>query len=548
MSIAAIAAPVSTEETLQTIAAKAASGEKFLVKVSRRSSGIGAMPSHIATFEDVTMEQISMAESWLSAIFGGGEYSLRISTVKEPLLNIGGSLKYNIEGETRQTLNRSLFEMQNWNGPTRLSYITSTMESRNGNGAVAAGPQNFNGGIFMPIAGPVPAPVAPAVAAPVPFSFNPELERMRAELEKQKVELAERTARAEREMLKREEELKRIDSETRIRAENDAKFAELKASMSAAQTATKPGELIATIATALTPLVGAFMQSSMEARKSQQEMMAAQAARQDQMMQLFLSKMNENKGIDPAITMLFENMKSSTTGAADMMSRMADVMTSSVKNSVAMVEAIADIQLAQQDPGNPMLDVVKEGIKMFGSLGGAAAKGAKTIAGTKPPELPAQRQAQPVPQQTAAAPHAVEPAQVVNFPKGPGAGPVDPAGFAGANIGAKVDPELARHLPFPVQDGEDLITAVRRIIMDRTEPIDDAARFVIMAIGSDDASMKAALNAHNGVFDDWVAAELKDWGFSDPANAHYLMEFHPHFERIGVELEVFEPLEEEEQS
>ena len=119
-------------------------GDAFRVKVMRRSTNtIGATPLHICSFEEVTKEQLAMAENWLRPVTGGtgnGMIYVVVTPMADPSKSVA-TIAYAFEGAIPNVLNLKITQSTDWRGP-RLSYPTIKGEipvnASGGNGQAAA--------------------------------------------------------------------------------------------------------------------------------------------------------------------------------------------------------------------------------------------------------------------------------------------------------------------------------------------------------------------------------------------------------------------------
>jgi hypothetical protein len=94
----------------------------------------------------------------------------------------------------------------------------------------------------------------------------------------------------------------------------------------------------------------------------------------------------------------------------------------------------------------------------------------------------------------------------------------------------------------PPVDGQ-VIERLKVLITTHHDPV-ETAKFVINSLKTNE--MKAALTKHKGDINGIVAEHLGLWAMADEANREYLGRLGQEVERIGVELGVFAPDDEDE--
>jgi hypothetical protein len=512
------------EETVSLLneKAKQGSGDKFVVKVNRRG-GMSGLLEHIATLSEATVEHIANPEMWLPQLCGGGEFSLRVSHMDSPSAPVGGYLTFKFPGERFTSPRTQAVGTSTWAGPALLMFPARTPSGLPDGGPAqipgVPAPPTFTSGYGMPQPQlgqqPQMTPQQPV------FNYDPALEAKRELLARQERELVEAKSKAEREAALRESELKQKEREVVLRHDFDAKLKETK------ETSTKPAELLA----AATPIVTALMTMMRQSRSDMLRMQEENARRSEensrrntemmlqmqQQTQALMMKMMENKGPDPMVTAMLEIQKASSTGNAEMMTRMVDAMGTVSKTSIGMVEVLADIQLGGA-PEHPMLAAVKEGVKAMAQLSKGAESGARSAAKQSAKQLPppGQRQQAPAPAQSApkgtngAQAHQT-PAQVFEAPNAPA--PNMPPAFDGL--------PPAEHRRFQPVEGH-VIEELKAMIQARHEPVEEIAQFFLDALQST-KELPAALGAHDGSIEALVAEHLGLWVMSAEENRTYIV-------------------------
>lgn len=509
------------EETIALLneKAKQGSGDKFMVKVNRRG-GMSGLPEHIATLTEATVEHIANPEVWLPMLCGGGEFSLRVSHMDAPSAPVGGYLTFKFPGERFNSPRTQVVGTSTWVGPALLMFPARTSSGLPDGGPSPApgvpAPPTFTSGYGIP-----PPQMGQSQVAAPSYVFDPGMEAKREQLARQERELVEAKSKAEREAALRESELKQKERETALRHDFDAKLKEAK------ETTTKPAEMLAAAAPIVTALMTMMQQSRSDMLRMQEE--AARRAeensrRNTEMMlemqkqtQALMMKMMENKGPDPMVTAMLEIQKASSTGNAEMMTRMVDAMGTVSKTSIGMVEVLADIQLGGA-PEHPMLAAVKEGVKAMAQLSRGAESGARTAAKQSAKQLPppGQRQqvsapAQSTPKETNGVHTQAPQAPVFEAPNAPT--PNMPPAFDGL--------PPAQHRRFQPVEGH-VIEELKAMIQARHEPVEEIAQFFIDALQST-KELPAALAAHDGSIEALVAEHLGLWVMAAEENRTYIV-------------------------
>ncbi len=533
---------MTPEETIRMLQERAKqSGDRFLVKVNRRK-GYAGLFEHLATFAEATVEHIANAETWLPQFCGGGEFNLRCTHMDDINTPIGGPVPLKLMGEPMQP-KLTATTSSNWRGPGQLMFPLAEPPSL----TMSSQPTG------VPVIAHQPVPANPFAPQP-PYYPSPYDDRLVAErdrLEKARAELVESKAKAEREQQQREHELKEKEREAKMRQEFDTRLREQEAKMAAAAaSATKPGELITALTTALSPLLIAFMDNATKnrmemmkmeqaAQQRQQELMAAAAlAQRDQQQQMIT--LLTNKGIDPTVTTMMEMVRSNAEGSGQMMSRIVDAMGTVSKTSIGMIEAIADLQLGGQ-PESPILQAVREGVKAMASLSKGAETGArKQVAAGAPQQKkalppnaqpPAQNGTNPAHVQVFERPNAPTPNQPPATeapPSAPQAQAFDGAEVAEDGLGEPVEGEVLNVLEAAIRHHHDP---------------DEVADFFVLAVKT--AELQAALTKANGDPNVLIAERLGIAWVMLEENREYLTELGHAVQEAGVEAGIIEPDEAE---
>lgn len=513
------AAPYTPEQTMALLYERSkTSSDRFVVKIHRKKGLTGLMEA-IATLAEATVAQIAATETWIPRLCGGGEFNMAVYHADEPMTRLGAFLPISLRGDVRE-VDIDAPRQRDWQGPGILIFPATAADRPQ----FAASPplaspfQQYAPTVF-------PANAGPAVTQPagMPIEFL-EAERRRAdEWARRERDFAEQRAKMEKDIALREEELKRQRGEERIRSEMGGQIAELKALMVAGQSTNgQPSGttvLVTTLIGALAPIMQEMIKQSSEYRqmtlKAQQE--------QAMQMQTFFAKMNEKPALSPEVTMMLEMMKSQSTGAGEMMSRIVDAMGTVSKTSVSMIEAVADIQLGGPSE-SPILGAVREGVRALMTLSNGATAGARKIVDQSQQhvKLPSGKPQQP-PQKPQQQQPAQRQADVVQFPK-PAEAPEQEQQAAFGDMDAE--------LPF--------VDQLEQMIRAKHDP-EVVAGLFIEAIVNKEPSLMAALKAADGDPSKLLGERLSDWLLADDENPMYIEQLGVAMDRIGIEAGVFEP-------
>jgi hypothetical protein len=463
---------------------------------------------------------------------------------------MGGVLTFKFQGAPSDTVNTRALSTNAWNGPGSIIFpaANDTGLPTGNAGAMVSGSM---GGPSVIAGYGMPPSQAPSQGVPMSPFYDERLERERERVSRERLDLQDRQAKADRALAEREFEVREKEREAKLKEEMGGRQRELEAKFTATQqNQTGMKDIVA----ALAPLVMGFMQQSSEARAAQirsqeessrrfMEMMQAQ----NQQTQMMMLKMNE-KGIDPSVTMMMEMMRANSTGNGEMMSRIVDAMGAVSKTSVGMIEAIADLQLGGQ-PESPILAAVREGVKAMASLSQGATTGARKVVQSQA-QLPArnpQPQPQPRPQQAAPAPAQQAKAKPTNGAAGPqvvhevpGApAPNLPPATENAPQPSAFDgmvPGLTPERKFTPVEGH-VIEQLKAMIEARHEPIEEVGQYFIDALTT--TEMREELNQRDGDINTLIGDHLGMWALASEDNRAYLGRLGEIVERLGAELGLF---------
>ena len=519
------------------------SGDRWMVRIFRKK-GITGLGESLATFANGTIEQLAQPEPWVSRLAGGGEYNIQVAHMDETQKRVGGFLKFKIGGENRP-LNPYAVQGPDWEGPTVMTYPVP---------GGAPTPLPVPGQQSRPTWGwtdPAQQPTetfrtqqAPGVPADTLFLREQAAVDRHTARER---ELATREASLQKQLTEREEALKRAELEQRMRTETERARTEAAAhargleekinlllNAPKREDGMKLGEIIAALGVTLTPLITAMMQNSAASREASQRQQTEAANAHNLLIQQMLQKPN---GLPPEVTMLFEMQKNQSVGNAEMMTRIVDAMGAVSKTSVSMIEAVADMNFGGQ-PENPMISMVREGVKAVSMLANGAKTGAKQQIQAQQAQLTPQQQLQQqqINQQVQAQ---RQQAQNQNQP-GSHAQPVQPQPQNGAAGATAVGPQTPNGLTEPARNSvEELI----RMIRNRYEPVEKVAQYFIEATKTPE--MKQALDDNDGDINELIGDKLGDWPTESTQNLAYLNSLAEAVERLGTAAGIFAPDEDE---
>lgn len=493
------------DETLAAIVEKAkTSGDRFIIKVSRRK-GFSGMLEHIATLGDATVQHAAAPETWLPQLCGGGEYGLAVYHHEAPTQRVGNYLHLSLRGQVQEVSGQAV-RSRAWEGPTTLIF-----------------PQ-----IFPEIVEGMKTPVTPLFAgatvngqgqqvSPDMYAYMQRIEeRMRTEAATREREVAEREARLRREIDTREEQLRREQLESKLRHEFESRQRELEVKLAGTPKEDSTVKLLAVLA----PVMVQFFQQQHETRLAGMKREQEAAAQQLTVLRELTARPT---GMTPEMQMLIETLRAQSNGGgvyADMMTRMVDAMGAVSKTSVSMINAIADLNLGGGNQEHPVLSAVKEGIKAMSALSSGAESGARRMVAQarQPPPMPRQS-LPPTPYQQHAAAHQQHvAAQQAQGAAQPPAQAVPPP---------PVQPETQQPQGFADYAPPSVMDRLKALIMNKHEPVADVATYFFDSLTTDE--LKQELEAVDDDVQMLVAKHLGTWVL-DAGNGEYL-------ERLGEALQ-----------
>lgn len=541
--------------------AKEANIDAFTVRISQKRPGT-VVPVTLATFQNVTLEQVSNAESWVSRLFGGGEYMVASNHTS----NVGRRFVFSIgvAGQPLPVPNQEAITAADWTGPTQLTQLQGASQGNGGAGYMQSAPtQQFQ--FQQPqrpaqtFAGPNAIPSTGAGVAAVTATSVNEAERL--------LLVQREETRARSELAEAKAQLQQQQTEAKLRREFEEQQAKLRAELAAQRKPDAPPvdpmQGVTALMAALAPIAATLIQSNNEARRAALEMQQRQAEAQAQAqreMTALLLKITERPSSSPEMTAMLEMTKAQTEAQGSMMARIVDAMSVVSKTSVSMIETIAEISAPPE--GSPVLDAVKEGTKALMALAGGAEAGArKSIKANQQlpsgaqqaqaqrraptPEEMAQAQARAVQQQRVAQVQAqqaqtaqqTQQAQVVPFP---------PQAKVPAQAVVEAQPEVRPNMPQAFDDlpgGFDgvqtktTVDQLEALIREEHEPVEAVVQFFFDSIN--DPAMRAELIKHGGDPSSLVAERLGlPWVL---AHQEYVERLGAALQRMGVEQGIIAP-------
>ncbi len=529
---------LSDEQTLEMLSTRAAAAsDRFNIRIFRATGATG-LGASFAMFANATIEQIAQAEPWLSRLGGSGQYSIAACHMDEPTKRIGGILKFKISGGEQRPINMLAPQHPEWEGPLLMTYPPVVQPNAPGNlpPLPNRGGYTWDGSqvAVQPFQQSVPPP-----GVPNDTLFMREQTALAAHTARER-ELAAREAAMSKQMTEREEALKRSELEQRLRAENDrtraeaaahAKSLEEKINLLISQPKKDDGasldKVIAAVAAAVTPIVSAMMTASAEGRIAAQKQASEAAAQHNT---LLMSLLQKPTGLPPEVTMLFEMQKNQGQGNAEMMNRIVDAMGAVSKTSVAMIEAVADMNLGGA-PENPMIQMVREGVKAVSMLANGAKDGAK-----KQIAQQQQQQNRPLPN---GQPQQQVPVQQFNG-AAPGSQATPQQQGHGAVATGPQQPAQPQHQQTSISEPpRNSVEELERLIRARYEPIENVANFFVQSVKTDE--MKAALTEHEGDIGDLLQERLGDWIDESTQNFSYIQRLAQAVEIAGTAAGIYAP-------
>lgn len=512
------------DETLQLIAERAKTEDRFIIRVFQKSGF--SMAQNFASFIGKAVH-LTTPETWMPRIVGAGEYKIGVFTLSENQLptRIGEHIDYSQGGPRRaysEAETRRVMSLPDWQGPSELLTASSIDADR---------PTPFTSPSLPPAAPQLP-PVTPLTVAPPTASASD------AWLLARERELMDREQKLAKEMAAREENLKRIELETkmqhevaRARAESDTRFAKLESLIERLADRKEPAKntMVETLS-ALTPLLTVFLQQQHETRLAM--MKASQDQHANTQLQ-FQEMMKARSGLPPEIAVLLDLVKSQGSASTEMMSKIVEATGTVSKTSIGMIEAIADLQLGSQPEQHPMMMAVKEGIKALGALTQGTQRGAQKIVQQQQRQIPENlvRPQQPVqqpqqqaaqPQQQAQRPTQAQPVPVHQFPPN-GAAPMPtpvpnhPPAFDGPPGTQAPAAATAFNEAYGGQNPVDLLERMIRSHADH----DAVATLFFDALNQQHPDLMRELQAVEGDIERLIGERLGDWT-SDAGNLIYL--------------------------
>jgi len=510
------------EETMELIDAKAKANPEralFYVKVARKATN-GLVPQQIAAFTQATLEHLGDPARWLFQLGGGGEYVLRVSHIDTQHQDIGGALYFSLpttppSGAPMRPIDASATFREGWSGPS-VMVMPPPVQPTPGL------PPNIRNMVFSGTPYASDAETLAAANAGVQVQQGPA-----ADLARRERELIEKEAALRKEIAEKEAKIRDDRLLATIEAKNrdlDAKLERIAANANAPRR--DESSWVEKLVASLVPLITQMMTSQHEIRmlmmKQSTEQSAAQMAAAERSHQQMLEFMKaaaapKQQGMSEEMKMLIQMVeKEKASNGADAMAamtmRLVDAMGMVTKNSISMMEAVAELNSAPEE--HPAVAAIREGVKAIGIMAAGMRDGARKmvpqgqqprmVAGPQQPQpRPQQPRPQPQPQprpngappqqpqrpaQTQPAPAvaaAPPPVAVVDFPASPAPAPA-PAAPVGAPPAVAVTPQPGEMRPLPI---DILENGIRQMA-----PIEEVAQYFVGLCKVKDASLFAALD------------------------------------------------------
>jgi hypothetical protein len=495
----------SQQETLTLLQEKAKEfSDSFRVKVFRKRNQL-ALPDLVASFEDASIDHIVSPELWLPKIAGGGPIFQMAIYPPIGTDQIGGFISFMSTGD-EVPVDTELVRDPSWRGPKRIIYPD---------------PSRHAGATALPTLSYAVTP-PPGARAPIPAPRNAQgqenghsgggLSEAEYVLRRREQELEESRRKLEREEQERRHKFDMEQAEARHRMELEALRTEIRAAAQTQQAAPKT-DLFATLA----PLVAGFIQ---ESRQSAQKAQDAMVQLQTKMLEMSAQR----PAIDPAVKEILAALQANkqpdlSEQSHRMMMTMTESMGAMMKVTMSAVDKAANYG-GGDPPPNPMVQVVKEGVRAVSAL--MDGYKAQVAARGPVPQLPAQipQPPQPTPYAQAAAapvPQPAQPAAAVPAPQPP---------------------------PPPPQPRVNQLDRLVMMIRNKTNPPDVADVFIQATQTSPE--VQQGLAAVEGSIEEFGARIVGPWAMESPDNANYLAAVLKQIYEKGTAAGLLEPAEPEE--
>lgn len=496
----------TAQETLELIDAKAKSLPErplFYVKVMRKAPN-GVLPQQIAAFSDARLDHFGDIARWLILLAGGGNYVLRISHIDSAHQDIGGPLFVDIptqppNGVPMRAVDASATNRPDWPGPTTMVMPTPVPF---GTVLPPTMPPAVRDIVFQgtPYAGGFDGP-QPGAQFVTP---NADMARREAEVERAKRELDAREANLRKDVAEKEARVR----DERLLGAFDAKSRELDLKLARitelqAQPKQESSSWVKELVAAMVPLVTQMLTMQHDVRmlvmKQSTEQNAAQMAAAERSHQQMLEFMKaaatpKQTGMSEEMKMLLTLLEKdkSSNGAeamAMMTTRMLDGMSMVTKNSISMMEAMAE-QLAPAEE-HPAVAAIREGVKAIGMMNAGMKQAAQRVVQQQQPnqqvmpsgpvyvQVPQQQR----PQQQSPQPHA----RAAPQPRPPPVATVQ----SPADVAVQ-QPQQSQPMAQP-QNVQILENGIRQLA-----PIEQVAKFFVELVKVKDNSLFAALEVADG--------------------------------------------------
>lgn len=547
----------TNEETIALILEKVKSdADRFQIRIWKRKPG-QTLPENHATLTDATAAQIQTPEGWLQRLMGGGEFQLEVSHMNSPAVRIGGRMMVNIGGPLQMYPFAYMMQRTDWDGPPVATFLAGQgmhpmIQGTPVNPNMALQPwltASQQNGVTMQQGNGAPAPTPTQQQANDSWVREAE-----ARLAKREQDMREREEKVRREQDEKREDLRRLESENRLRSEAETRDREIKAQLATLQ---RPAESsgVEKLAAIFAPLAVQMMQQQAAARAEALKMQMDAQERADRRAEAaatetraMFKELAQKPGMSAEMQMLIETLRAQAGNSQEAMGRYMEAMTMVSKQSVAMIETIADINLGGQ-PDHPVVMAIREGIGALRAMSTAGAQAQRPA--VRPQALPAGYVAQataPVPLPAPVvqpAPQAAPPAHFAGIdPKsGNGAVAVQTPAPIPAQVPAPAGPQV--NVPvFNIGPDDDPVAMLEGAIRAHDD-VNKVALFFIQSVKH--PRMNAALEQFQGNPQLLLGARLGPTWLGEPANMAYIQTLGEVIDRLGEQYGLVVPDEDGEE-
>lgn len=509
----------TNEEAIAVIAARGREeGDSFRVRVLRKAQP-ASPPTHVAVLEEATLEHIATPELWLPKLAGGGPiYQIEVFSPNDPALKIGAALQYRCENEKPRDADPRVLQDSHWKGPKKIIWPDPDDVRK-----VAEQIPSFpGGGIGTGAANPDSEARYPGNVSHPPPTNDAQYyaNRARMDAEERQRQMDRREQEAQHALQMREQQQRHELELERLRTEMKGMFA---------QQAQAPKMDLPQLITAIGVVVSPILVKVFEGQKSTEALMQ----------EMIKASLAPKPSIDPAVKEIISELKGAfaaqtpaATQGSQMLMAATESMSHMMKITMNAMSAAAEASGGRDAPPNPMVQVIKEGVKAVGSLMDGykasvlqkAAPGALAPVGYQQPQLPA-----PAFQQAATGPvQPGQPAPTVPVPVSPP---------------TPVAPQRAE--PNGKTWSGDSVFHLENMIKNRDQNLPGVAKFFIDSLETPE--MGKALAEVDGSIGELVAKRLGPWAMSDEANAGYLSALMKEVNKQGEAAGIFEAEDDDEE-